>query len=136
MRILSIRAPWAWAIIYAGKDVENRTWKTEFRGRFLVHASATKDQRAWGAMVGMAMRQHGPLFDIPDLKDMPHGGIIGSVELTDCGRFLSSPWWIGPHGLKLRAPKALPFVPYKARLGLYAAPSLLLEEIARNGAEP
>lgn len=134
MKILSIRAAWAWAIIYAGKDVENRTWETPYRGRFLVHASATKDSQAWGEMVGMAMRQHGPLFDIPDLKDMPHGGIIGSVELTDCGRFLSSPWWIGPHGFKLSAARPLTFIPLKARLGLYQAPDKVLAEVARQEA--
>jgi len=26
MRCLSVRQPWAWAIIYAGKTIENRTW--------------------------------------------------------------------------------------------------------------
>lgn len=134
MKILSIRAAWAWAIIYAGKDVENRTWETKYRGRFLVHASATKDMDAWGAMAVTAGRLHGPLFDIPDLKDMPHGGVIGSAEITDCGRFLSSPWWIGPHGFKLRAPKPLAFIPLKARLGLYEAPAEVVAEAARQGA--
>ena len=126
MRALSIRAAWAWAIIHAGKDVENRTWETRFRGRFLVHASATRDHTALGEMATTAYRLHGLNFDIPDLTDMHHGGLIGSVELTDCGRFLSSPWWIGPHGFKLAAPKPLPFVPYKARLGFFDVPDHLV----------
>lgn len=25
---LSIRQPWAWAILHAGKDIENRDWHT------------------------------------------------------------------------------------------------------------
>mgnify|MGYP006363525131 CR=1 FL=1 len=32
MKALSIRAPWWWAILYAGKDIENREWATRFRG--------------------------------------------------------------------------------------------------------
>ena len=32
MKALSIRQPWAWAIINAGKDIENRQWPTKFRG--------------------------------------------------------------------------------------------------------
>ena len=49
MKALSIRQPWAWAIIHAGKDVENRPWGTRYRGPLLIHASKTLDQegRAW-----------------------------------------------------------------------------------------
>jgi hypothetical protein len=32
---LSIRQPWAWLICHAGKNIENRPWRTQFRGRFL-----------------------------------------------------------------------------------------------------
>ena len=38
---ISIRQPWAWAILYAGKDVENRTWQLpeRFWGQdILLHA--------------------------------------------------------------------------------------------------
>lgn len=43
---LSIRQPWAWAILHAGKDIENRDWATRFRGPFLVHAGkgCTRDE--------------------------------------------------------------------------------------------
>lgn len=29
---ISIRQPWAWLILNAGKDIENRDWPTNFRG--------------------------------------------------------------------------------------------------------
>lgn len=41
MRALSIRQPWPWAIICAGKDVENRTKGTRYRGLLAIHASKT-----------------------------------------------------------------------------------------------
>ena len=38
MKALSVRAPWWWYIIHGYKDIENREWKTQFRGRVLIHA--------------------------------------------------------------------------------------------------
>ena len=47
MKCLSILQPWAWAIIHGGKDVENRTWRTAYRGPLLIHASLSR--RAYNA---------------------------------------------------------------------------------------
>ncbi|KQR02500.1 hypothetical protein ASF72_10730 [Arthrobacter sp. Leaf141] len=35
---LTIRNPWAWAIINGGKDIENRSWHTSYRGPLYIHA--------------------------------------------------------------------------------------------------
>lgn len=40
MKALSIKQPWASLIAQGIKDIENRTWKTKFRGRIFIHASA------------------------------------------------------------------------------------------------
>jgi hypothetical protein len=47
---LSIRQPWAWLILHAGKDIENRDWPTKYRGPFLIHASKgmTRDEYETG----------------------------------------------------------------------------------------
>ncbi|WP_229215634.1 ASCH domain-containing protein [Duganella sp. CY15W] len=39
MKALSIRQPWAWLIVNGYKDIENRSWSTNVRGKVLVHAS-------------------------------------------------------------------------------------------------
>ena len=39
---LSIRQPWAWLIAHGWKNIENRTWPTGYRGRFLIHAAAER----------------------------------------------------------------------------------------------
>jgi hypothetical protein len=40
VKALSIRQPWAWAILHAGKRLENRDWKgCAYRGPILIHAS-------------------------------------------------------------------------------------------------
>jgi hypothetical protein len=31
-KAISIRQPWAWLIVNSFKDVENRSWKTKYRG--------------------------------------------------------------------------------------------------------
>lgn len=36
---LTVHQPWATAIIWAGKNVENRAWPTKYRGPLLIHAS-------------------------------------------------------------------------------------------------
>ena len=43
-----MRPPWAWATIYGGKDVENRSWRTAYRGPLLIHASLHPDPGARG----------------------------------------------------------------------------------------
>lgn len=43
MRILTVRQPWAWAIIHGGKDVENRVRNIagDYRGPVAIHAAAS-----------------------------------------------------------------------------------------------
>lgn len=43
MKALSIAQPWAECIISKGKNIENRTWDTKFRGYVAIHASKSKD---------------------------------------------------------------------------------------------
>jgi len=110
---LTVRQPWAWGIIYGGKDVENRTWPTRFRGRVWIHAAATMTRdEAKDALAFI----YG--FD-PDLcmrmthVDIVLGAIIGSVEIVDCVQVSDSPWFAGPYGFVLRNPQ--PISPVKAR---------------------
>ena len=39
MKAVSVHQPWAWAILHAGKNVENRTWATRHCGPLLIHAA-------------------------------------------------------------------------------------------------
>ena len=38
-RAISIRQPWAHAILHLGKNIENRPMRTHYRGRILIQAS-------------------------------------------------------------------------------------------------
>lgn len=123
MKVLSIRQPWAWLIIHGGKDVENRTWHTKFRGRFLVHASKGMTRAEYNVASWVA----GPLgITIPPFDELSLGGIVGSVELVDSLDTSNSPWYMGHKALVLRDPKPLPFTPLKGRLGFFDAPDTLI----------
>jgi peptidoglycan/xylan/chitin deacetylase (PgdA/CDA1 family) len=134
---LSIRQPWASLIILGFKDIENRSWRTKRRGRFLVHASqavTAREIRNARALID----QHAALRDNPEILAVldpvrlraQAGGIIGSVELVDCHDAHASPWFVGPHGFSLRAPQSLPLVPMPGRLNFFPVPNELLAQAA------
>jgi hypothetical protein len=39
MKALSIRQPWASLIVAGYKDIENRSWRTSYRGPVLIHSA-------------------------------------------------------------------------------------------------
>lgn len=115
---ISIRQPWAWFIIHGGKDIENRTWATKIRGRVWIHAAskmteADFDEAFWAA------RDVAPSIKIPDKPLIDLGGIIGSVEITDCVDHHPSDWFFGPKGFVLRNPEPCDFKPCRGALGFF-----------------
>jgi hypothetical protein len=123
---ISIRQPWAWLIINAGKDIENRSWKAFHRGRVLVHAAKGMTQEEWlGAMLFAKRTCNVPEYLLERArKEVPEqrGGIIGSVEIVDCVDGHRSPWFMGEYGFVLKNPQPLPFTPYKGSLGFFTVP--------------
>lgn len=118
---LSIRQPWAWLILNAGKDIENRDWKTPFRGRCLVHASKSGTKADYEDCLDfLADRGLDRILEIiPAIDQFDRGGIVGAVDIVGCTDASDSPWFIGDYGFILRNPKTLPFVPWKGRLGFF-----------------
>jgi len=135
MKILSIRQPWAWLIVNGGKDIENRTWPTRFRGRFLVHASKGMTKREYEDVVMYLESQakwslsHHDFVDfnnfvylmthLPRPERLKRGGIIGEVTLVDCVKESRSPWFMGKYGFVLKDAKRRKFIPMKGQLGFF-----------------
>ena len=71
MKVLTIRQPWASLIINGYKKYEFRSWKTNYRGKLLIHAGTGTDKN-------MISR-----FNDYNL-DYTNGAIIGECELVDC----------------------------------------------------
>jgi hypothetical protein len=119
---LSVRQPWAWAIIHAGKDIENRTWKPgnpglRFRGPLAIHAARGMTQDEYEDACDSIERICG--FPVPPAVELQRGGIIGMARLTDIVLSSNSPWFAGKHGLVLTGAAPVPFVPAAGNLGFY-----------------
>lgn len=110
MKAITIKQPWAWAVIFGGKDIENRSWVTHYRGPLLIHAGA-----AYRADVLLPKGVH-----VPDRDDLDFGAIIGVVDLHDVVQRSRSRWFEGEYGFVLRSPRPLRRpVPCKGGLGLW-----------------
>ena len=130
MKALSIHQPWAWAILQAGKTIENRTWQTRHRGPLLIHASksrASYDREKlldWRALYGV---------DLPPWEELITGAVVGVVDVVDCVSPTSSrairlnPWTEGPVCWVLANPRPLPQpVPFRGAQLLFEVPDGLL----------
>lgn len=71
MKVLTIKEPWATLIINGYKKYEFRSWKTNYRGKILIHA-------------GMSLEK-GMLERFKDYNlEYEKGAIIGEAEIVDC----------------------------------------------------
>lgn len=119
MLALSIRQPWAWAILHAGKRIENRTWKTFHRGEILIHAGKgiTNDEyRDFALWYRQTFRD---AIEVPPLEQMERGGIVGKARIVGCVDRSADPWFFGPYGFQLDGVEVLPFTPCKGALGFF-----------------
>ena len=108
---LTIKQPWAWAIIEAGKDVENRKQRTRHRGPLFIHAGLQDSLEGWEWLDEM---------DIPLPVDPPNGGVVGLVDLVDCAQGYDSRWAMeGHYHWVFDNPESLPFVPMKGDLFMF-----------------
>jgi hypothetical protein len=114
--------PWPYFIMKCGKDVENRTWRTDYHGRILIHVSKRIDTIKWWSDAE-------PPFSL--VKDLEInwsgvakqwcGHIVGSVELVDCVQNSNSKWaeqgmwhWVLKNSVLLKEP-----IPARGSLGLW-----------------
>lgn len=119
---LSVRQPWAWAIIHAGKDVENRGqmairyMKLGRSGGIAIHAAKgmTRDEydnaREFMAKIGVAC---------PPAADLVRGAIIGTVEIDGVTSKSASPWFFGPRAIRILNPRAVDPIYLSGALGLF-----------------
>ena len=124
---LSVRQPYAWAIIAGIKDVENRSWLTKIRGRIFIHAGKNRT----GLDDGIDDLRKKGVRKLPKEQDMAFGAIIGSVEIVDCVKKHGSKWFAnGGNGFLLEKPRKLKVpVAMKANAKMQRVPSGVLKKI-------
>lgn len=127
MKALSIWQPWASLIIHGGKDVENRPWRTSYRGELLIHASAHKptrrEQVAFADFVCDRLGFDSHVFKLAAAARRTRGGIIGVATLVDCVRDYASVWAApGQWHWVLRDSRPLVFQPLRGARGVFDVP--------------
>ena len=71
MKVITIKQPFASLIVENIKKYEFRTWKTNYRGKILIHAAKNVDKNAMKKIEKYNL-------------DCPTGCIIGIASITDC----------------------------------------------------
>lgn len=124
MKCLSLKQPFAQLIVEGRKTIELRSWWTQFRGDFLVHASKApfndqyekfgyaKDSLPLGAIIGQATLTHVTKYEsTEDWKADYNKHLAGSeFEASKYGFMLSNP-------IKFEKP-----IPYKGKLNFFEVP--------------
>ncbi|MEO0357093.1 MAG: hypothetical protein AAF386_02140, partial [Pseudomonadota bacterium] len=110
---LSVRQPWAWAIIHGGKEIENRSLGSIRAGNMdcrtiCIHAASgmTEDEYRWGLW---RLDRHG--VRCPRPNDLIRSAIIGQVDVVDIITESDSEWFGGTAGLKLANPRPITPIP-------------------------
>ncbi len=106
--VISLHPIWAWAVLFAGKDVDNRSWTTEQRGRVLIHASGHKlsirEDLQLRAELSFLSGIAKSALPVP----FERSAILGSVEIVDCIQAARSKWAVrGNNHWLLRDPRPL-----------------------------
>jgi hypothetical protein len=129
MKALTIKQPWIHAILREGKDIENRSWRRNFRGWVALHASARPQHNA----------QFPSSRRIPDLNTLDYSAICGVARLVDIVTKSRSKWFWRPddgsvnYGWVLGDVTALKKpIPCKGALGLWEVPPPIFREIQRQ----
>ena len=110
---LTLQPPWADAIFKLGKDIENRTWTTDYRGMLLIHSGKTFDKKSLKFPLVSSL--------VSSPSTLSYGVIIGEVRLVNVITGSASPWalpgcyhWVLDDPFLYAEP-----IPFKGRLGLW-----------------
>lgn len=130
---LTVTEPWASAIAYVGKDVENRTRRTHYRGPVAIHAGLTvwnddlQRRVLWKRgepkcpleeLIAAGQRRY--WLNVEDDMLAP-GSIVAIAMLVDCVVRSKSPWYSGGDyfGWVLQGVIPIEPIPWTGALGLW-----------------
>ncbi len=71
MKVLTLKQPWATLVSEGIKEYEFRSWKTNYRGKVLIHAGAGIDKKEMERFKDLNLKY-------------PSKRIIAEVEIEDC----------------------------------------------------
>jgi hypothetical protein len=123
MKVLTVKADYATAIFTMGKDIENRTWRTPYRGPIAIHAASRYSKTSARELE----------LECEEL-DVIKGHIIGIVDLVNINKSWCASTWgeRGYHHWHLANPRLLadPFR-VKGHLGLWTPDASTLRKLLK-----
>ncbi len=124
MKCLTVKQPWAFAIMHLGKDIENRTRHTKIRGMIAIHAGKSIDMEAY-----FELKLQG--FELPPFDQFPLGQIIGTVEIVDSVEDHPSKWKQEyTIGYVLENPRPLELgIPCRGQLSFWNIPEEIIKKM-------
>jgi hypothetical protein len=127
MKALTIHAYWAWAIMAGIKRVENRSWRTRYRGPLAIHAGQS---RASDAEARATLERLG--VEVPPDDEIVRGAVLGVVDVVSKAErrlfgnqrsavgVLKGPLATGPECWILEKPRLLDEpIPWAGKQGLW-----------------
>lgn len=131
MKALTVCQPYAELLIAGLKPVENRKWRTAFRGRLWIHAGKSKD---W-----LDDEELHP-SELAVMRPLVFGAIIGAVDIVDCCsvdklslELQQSHHANGPFCLVAQNPRRLEQpVPCRGALALWDVPADVVIQLAQQ----
>jgi len=82
MKALTLYEPWAWLVLHGWKEVETRSWHTDYRGLLAIHAGKKRDVD--GKILHLRMNAVRGVSDrlIPPFEELPFGCVIATCRLA------------------------------------------------------
>lgn len=108
---LTVYQPYAWAIVIGAKDIENRRWKSNHRGRLYIHAGRRECNESQVDNVTERVARHLRIsMSAASEAYRSHrahglGAIVGSVRMVGCATSYDSEWFEGTYGFILCDPE-------------------------------
>lgn len=116
LRCLAVKPPFAWAIAVGAKDIENRSWSTDYRGPFVIQASSGQTE------TNRIAKKFRPKAPPPaGIQYMALIGIADLVDVVPVGPALeTSPWAYGRYCWRIANARIFETpIPAKGKLNLY-----------------
>lgn len=140
MKAITIINPWAWLLAAGIKTHETRSWQTNQRGLFVIHASKrTKLSDDAFAMLFDEMPEVFTQRGVTGLDSLAYGAVIGTASLVECHRTNEiwtrqselelnlGDWSPGRFAWEFTGAYLLPEpIPYRGQQGIWEFPDALL----------
>ena len=84
LRVITLKQPWAHFIVHGSKDIENRSWSTNYRGWLVIHAG----QRMFSNREDLYPKGVRKV----STDELAMGAIVGVAKLVDVVEKSASPW--------------------------------------------